>query len=44
MFEGNVVLGTTFWRHMLGITNGHGEDSSEARVTHAVLTGKLRGF
>lgn len=36
MLERDVVRGTTFGRHVLGVLDGHGEDAAQTRVAHAV--------
>ena len=39
VFQGYVVCGTAFGWHVRGISDGHGEDATEAAVAHAVAAG-----
>lgn len=43
MFEGDVVRGAATRGHVRGVGDGHGEDSSEAGVAHAVGAGEFGG-
>lgn len=44
MFERYVVLSAAFWRHMLGVGHGQGEDPPEAGMAHTVFAGQFGGF
>ena len=44
VFKGNVVVGAAFWRHVLWVGDGEGEDSAEAGMAHAVGAGEFGGF
>jgi len=43
MFQGDVVGGAAFGRHVLRVGDGEGEDAAEARVAHAVGAGEFGG-
>ena len=44
MFKGDVVVGAAFWRHVLWVGDGKGEDSAEAGMAHPVGAGEFGGF
>lgn len=43
VFEGDVVVRAALRGHVLGVSDGEGEDAAEAGVAHAVLAGEFCG-